>query len=67
MQQAGQQGVVVITFCLTEAGCVADLNVHSQDKTLNEHITRQLAGKFVFHNTLPKREVYTVRLRFWLR
>ncbi|MBC8154748.1 MAG: hypothetical protein H7Z72_17760 [Bacteroidetes bacterium] len=62
-----RQGVVMISFRLTAANRLTNLQVHSQEKALNEYIAGRLTGKFVSPEAFSQQGVYTVRLRFRLR
>ncbi|MBC7922241.1 MAG: hypothetical protein H7Z75_14260 [Ferruginibacter sp.] len=62
-----RQGVVMISFRLTAANRLTNLQVHSQEKALNEYIAERLTGKFVSPEARSRQAVYLVRLRFRLR
>ena len=67
MQGANQQGIVVVSFRLSAAHRLTQLQVHASDPTLQAYLQQQLAGKFLRPDASPQPESYTVRLRFQLR
>ncbi len=58
------EGIVVITFSVTETNKLAKLTVHTANQELNDDLTRQLTGKKIRLTDNNPFETYTVRLRF---
>ncbi|WP_019988664.1 hypothetical protein [Rudanella lutea] len=62
--ERNREGIVVVTFSVSEEQRVAKLQVHSANQQLNDDITRQLVGKKIRLADPNPFETYTVRLRF---
>jgi hypothetical protein len=64
MQAGNHEGIVVITFGVSENNRLSRLTVHTANRELNDDLTRQLVGKKVRLADNNPFETYTVRLHF---
>jgi hypothetical protein len=64
LREGQREGIVVITFSVSENNRLSRLKVHTFDRDLNDDITRQLVGKKIRLADNNPFETYAVRLRF---
>lgn len=64
MREGNHEGIVVITFGVSEDNRLSRLKVHTANQELNDDITRQLVGKKIRLADNNPFETYTVRLHF---
>lgn len=64
MREGNHEGIVVITFGVSENNRLSRLKVHTDNQELNDDITRQLVGKKIRLADNNPFETYTVRLHF---
>lgn len=64
MQEGKHEGIVVVTFNVSETNRLSKLTVHTANQELNDDLTRQLVGKKIRLTDNNPFETYTVRLRF---
>ncbi len=64
MREGNHEGIVVITFSVSENNRLSRLKVHTANQELNDEITRQLVGKKIHLADNNPFETYTVRLHF---
>ena len=64
MQVGNHEGIVVITFGISENNRLSRLTVHTANRELNDDLTRQLVGQKIRLADNSPFETYTVRLHF---
>lgn len=64
MLEGNHEGIVVITFSISENNRLSRLKVHTDNQELNNEITRQLMDKKIRLADNNPFETYTVRLHF---
>ncbi|MGA0557662.1 hypothetical protein ACO2Q8_13480 [Larkinella sp. VNQ87] len=64
LRQSRQGAVVLISFRIDADDRLADLQVHTSDRGLNESLARQLVGQKVVRTGPDRNAVQWVRLRF---
>jgi len=64
LREGNHEGIVVITFNVSEDNRLSRLTVHTANRELNDDITRQLVGKKIRLADNNPFETYTVRLHF---
>lgn len=64
LREGSHEGIVVITFNVTETNKLAKLTVHTTNQELNDDLTRQLTGKKIRLADNNPFETYMVRLHF---
>ena len=64
LRRGNHRGIVVVTFGIAYDNSLWRLQVHTENRELNEEIARQLAGCRIRLADSTPMETYTVRLRF---